>query len=186
MKRFLSSHIVIGVIAVVLSMLCPALARAQYYMNVFRNDGARVLFDVAAVDSVRLQNVSAKYQLVIYADYSRRTTYFNTNLIDSISYRTIDQESEAAFYSINTISDNTLLYDSEGWAIVRFVTTPRNLLLNNENVRLRIFDTVPKSAGSLALSNAFTIAFIILSNEKRSFEPSRFVIVKFLISISLL
>ena len=146
MKRFLSSHIVIGVIAVVLSMLCPASARAQYYMNVFRNDGARVLFDVAAVDSVRLQNVSAKYQLVIYADYSRRTTYFNTSLIDSISYRTIDQESEAAFYSINTISDNTLLYDSEGWAIVRFVTTPRNLLLNNENVRLRIFDTSGSSS----------------------------------------
>ena len=47
-----------------------------------------------------------------------------------------------------------------------------------------IFDKVPKSVGSLTLSNALRIAFIILSRENRSFDPSRFVIVKFFISIA--
>ena len=49
----------------------------------------------------------------------------------------------------------------------------------------KIFDTIPRSVGSLTLSNAFKIAFIILSRENFSFEPSRLVIVKFLISIAI-
>ena len=48
---------------------------------------------------------------------------------------------------------------------------------------LKIFEIVPKSAGCSTLSNALTMAFIILSKEKRSLDPSRLVIVKFLISI---
>lgn len=122
-------------------MLCPVSAWAQYYMNVFRNDGARVLFDVAQVDSVGFNTADETYQLVIYADYSLRPAYFNTNLIDSITYLSADQDIEAASYSVRIVSDNTLAYDSDDWAVVRFETTPRDLLLRNDNIVVRFSDT---------------------------------------------
>ena len=46
-----------------------------------------------------------------------------------------------------------------------------------------ILDIKPRSAFTSTDSNALTMAFMILSNENLSFEPSLLVIVKLLISI---
>ena len=49
-----------------------------------------------------------------------------------------------------------------------------------------IFEILARSTGSLTELNAFMIAFIILSKENESFEPSRLVIVKLLIFIRMI
>lgn len=41
--------------AALLFLIGTVSASAQYYMNVFRNDGARVLYDIASIDSVSVQ-----------------------------------------------------------------------------------------------------------------------------------
>lgn len=141
MKRLYSSIIYKGIVVVLLFMMCPVSVWAQYYMNVFRNDGARVLFDVAKIDSVSFNTTNESYQLVIYADYSLKPAYFYTNKIDSITYRNTDRDIEAASYSVWIISDNILAYDSDDWAVVRFETTPRDLLLRNDNIVVGFSDT---------------------------------------------
>ena len=49
---------------------------------------------------------------------------------------------------------------------------------------LSMRETQPRSAGSFTELNALMMAFMILSKLKRSLLPSRFVMVKFLISIA--
>ena len=145
--RFILKNRVLGLVVLsLLCMLCTSSVYAQYYMKVFRNDGARVLFDVAAIDSVGVEETSdtqdSNYQLVIYSYYGQPSAYFSTNQVDSISYSWIDKDFTAASYKIETVSTNMFPYLSDdGWACVRFVTTPRNLLLNDDNLnKIRVSD----------------------------------------------
>ena len=135
-------------IAALLFLIGTVSVSAQYYMNVFRNDGARVLYNIASIDSVSVQPAdnssepSNNYQLVIYADYGHNPVYFNTNLIDSITYKAIDPDDISAIYSVKRVSDDIIAFESNGWATVRIRTTPFDLLLNNsEHAQIRISDT---------------------------------------------
>jgi len=146
MRLISRNRVLRSVVVSLLCMICAPSVFAQYYMNVFCNDGARVLFDVAAIDSVGVENATdtsdGNYQLVIYAYYGNPSAYFNTNQIDSISYNWIDKDFTTASYRIETVSTNKFPYLSDdGWANVRFVTTPRNLLLNDDNLnKIRVSD----------------------------------------------
>ena len=106
--RFIPKNRVLGLVVLsLLCMLCTSSVYAQYYMNVFRNDGAKVLFDVAAIDSVGVEETSdtqdSNYQLVIYSYYGQPSAYFSTNQLDSISYSWIDKDFTAASYKIETV-----------------------------------------------------------------------------------
>lgn len=134
--------------AALLFLIGTVSASAQYYMNVFRNDGARVLYDIASIDSVSVQQTddnleqSCKYQLVIYADYGHNPIYFNTALIDSITYKPIGQSDIDKMYSIRVLSDDIIAFESNSWATVKIRTTPTDLLTDNAgHAQIRISDT---------------------------------------------
>jgi len=131
-------------IAAILFLICALSVSAQYYMNVFRNDGGRVLYNIASIDSVSVQQTddNSNYQLVIYADYGHNPVYFNTGLIDSITYKPIDQGNLDAIYSVRVISDDIIAFESNGWATVKIRTAPADLLVNNaDHAQIRISDT---------------------------------------------
>ena len=134
-------------IAALLFLIGTVSASAQYYMHVFRNDGERVLYNIASIDSVSVQQTddnsepSSKYQLVIYADYGHNPVYFNTALIDSITYKPIGQSDIDAMYSVRVVSDDIIAFESNGWATVKIRTTPTDLLDNAEHAQIRISDT---------------------------------------------
>ena len=120
MRLISTNRVLRRVVVSLLCMISASSVSAQYYMNVFRNDGARVLFDVAAIDSVGVENTAddsnAAYQLVIYSYYGNPSAYFSTNQIDSISYSWIDKDFTAASYKIETVSTNMFPYLSDdGW-----------------------------------------------------------------------
>ena len=132
------------VLAILLFLVSTVSASAQYYMNIFRTDGARVLYNVSRIDSVSVQpdnETIDNYQLIIYAGYGRPAYNFSTTRIDSITYRTASDDIPAASYAIQLLSPDVVAYEPGGWATVRFQTTPRNLLLGQtDDIGIQVTD----------------------------------------------
>lgn len=98
MKHITKSTLLRAFVIISLLLLRGNYSYAQYYMNVFRNDGARVQYDVTIIDSVSFRLTNSQYLFDVYAKYVYEpvTTFF-TNQVDSISY--------GPFITDNTVND---------------------------------------------------------------------------------
>ena len=56
MKQIIFKSLVVRSLAFVMLIMCTVSASAQYYMDVFRNDGQKYQFLVSSIDSVRISN----------------------------------------------------------------------------------------------------------------------------------
>ena len=132
-------------LAVVLILTCNLSSFAQYYLKVFREDGAKLQYALSDIDSLSVvesePSENIDYKIIIYSKYGYPSAYFNIGRLDSISYKKFDPNINPQAYSIERVSADISAYEGRGFAAIKFRTTPRNLLLENNVVSVQISDT---------------------------------------------